>query len=291
VARAHVNGIELEYESFGDSAAAPLLLVMGLGSQMIEWDDGLCAMLADRGFRVTRFDNRDVGLSTKLDTLGTPDLTSIVAGKAAPPYSLDDMAGDTVGVLDTLGAGAAHVVGASMGGMIAQLVAIHHPARVLSLTSIMSTVGGPRVVRAEPAVGAVLTAPPGRTREERVERAVSTRRLIFGNGMPFDEERARRKAERAVDRCFHPAGALRQVAAIVAAPDRTGALGKLTMPTLIIHGENDPLVPPANGLQTKAAMPGARLIMVPGMGHALPEHVWDELVDAIALVATETAAA
>lgn len=285
MARAHVNGIDLEYESFGDSGAAPLLLVMGLSSQMIEWDDGLCAMLADRGFRVTRFDNRDVGLSTKLDALGTPDLISIIAGEAAPPYSLGDMAGDAVGILDALGAGAAHVVGASMGGMIAQLVAIHHPGRVLSLTSIMSTVGGAHVVRADPAVGAVLTAPPGRTREERVEQAVSTRRLIFGNGMPFDEDRARRKAERAVDRCFHPAGALRQVAAIAAAPDRTAALGKLSMPALIIHGENDPLVPPANGLQTKAAIPGARLIIVPGMGHALPVEVWPLLVDAITTVA------
>jgi len=285
VARAHVNGIELEYESFGDPAASPLLLVMGLSSQMIEWDDDLCALIADHGFWVSRFDNRDVGLSTKLDARGTPNLAAILAGTAEPPYSLDDMAADTVGVLDTLGVRAAHVVGASMGGMIAQLVAIHHPARVLSLTTMMSTVGGRNVVQAEPAVGAALVAPPGLTREERVAQSLSTRRLIYGTGMPFDEGRARRKAERAVDRCFHPEGGLRQIAALVAAPERTAALGKLTVPTLIIHGENDPLVPPANGRQTKAAMPDARLIMVPGMGHALPVQVWGLLADAITTVA------
>jgi pimeloyl-ACP methyl ester carboxylesterase len=289
VARAHVNGLELEYESFGDPVATPLLLVMGLSYQMIEWDDDLCALIADRGFRVTRFDNRDVGISTKLEVLGTPDLMAMLAGKAGPPYSLDDMADDSVGVLDALGVGAAHVVGVSMGGMIAQLIAIHHPKRVLSLTSIMSTVGGPNVVPAEPAVGAALLAPPGRTREEQVEHSLANRRLIFGTGMPFDEARARRKAERAVDRCFYPDGGMRQLAAILAAPDRTAALGKLTIPTLVMHGENDPLVPPANGRQTAAALPDPRFIMIPNMGHALPEQVWPQIVDAIATVAAASA--
>ena len=289
MARAHVNSLQLEYESFGDPAATPLLLVMGLSYQMIEWDDDLCALIADRGFWVTRFDNRDVGLSTKLETLGTPDLKTMLAGTATPPYSLDDMADDAVGILETLGVGAAHVVGVSMGGMIAQLIAIHHQERVLSLTSIMSTVGGPNVVQAEPSVGAALLAPPGRTRKERVEQSLANRRLIFGTGMPFDEDRARRKAERAVDRCFYPDGVRGQIAAIFAAPDRTAALGELTTPTLVIHGENDPLVPPANGRQTEAALPGARLIMVPGMGHALPEQVWPQLVDAIKAVAAGSA--
>jgi pimeloyl-ACP methyl ester carboxylesterase len=289
VARAHVNSLQLEYESFGDPEATPLLLVMGLSYQMIEWDDDLCALIADRGFWVTRFDNRDVGLSTKLETLGTPDLKTMLAGTATPPYSLDDMADDAVGILETLGVGAAHVVGVSMGGMIAQLIAIHHQERVLSLTSIMSTVGGPNVVQAEPSVGAALLAPPGRTRKERVEQSLANRRLIFGTGMPFDEDRARRKAERAVDRCFYPDGVRRQIAAIFAAPDRTAALAELTTPTLVIHGENDPLVPPANGRQTEAALPGARLIMVPGMGHALPEQVWPQLVDAINAVAAGSA--
>lgn len=287
--RAHINGLELEYESFGDASSPALLLVMGLSYQMIEWDDALCTLIADHGFRVTRFDNRDVGLSTKLDGLGAPDLVAIMAGAAAPPYSLDDMAADAVGLLDVLGVGAAHVVGVSMGGMIAQLIAINHPERVLSLTSIMSTVGGPGVVQPEPGVMARLLAPPGQTRKERVEHSLVNRRLIHGTGMPFDEDRARRKAERAVDRCFHPDGGMRQIAAILAAPDRTAPLGRLTIPTLVIHGENDPLVPPENGRQTAAALTSARLIMIPAMGHGLPDQVWPQVVDAIAAVASASA--
>ena len=284
--RAHVNGLEIEYESFGDPGATPLLLVMGLSYQMIEWDDALCEMIAGRGFRVTRFDNRDSGLSTKLEKLGPPNLVGVFTRTAGPPYTLDDMAGDAVGVLDAIGVNRAHIVGASMGGMIAQLIAINFPDRVLSLTSIMSTVGGPNVVQAEPAVGALLLVPPGETREERVEQSLNSRRIIFGTGMPFDEERARWKAERAVDRSFSPAGSQRQLAAIMAAPDRTAALGRLTIPTLVIHGDNDPLVPPENGRQTAAALPDARLIMIPGMGHALPDQVWPQVVDAIVTVAS-----
>jgi pimeloyl-ACP methyl ester carboxylesterase len=286
VPRARVNGLEIEYESFGDPSATPLLLVMGLSYQMIEWDDELCALIARRGFWVTRFDNRDSGLSSKLDHLGPPDLMGLLAHTAAPPYTLDDMAGDAVGVLDAMGAGAAHVVGVSMGGMIAQLIAINYPERVLSLTSIMATVGGPNVVQAEPAVAAILLAPPGTTREERVEHSLSNRRVIFGTGMPFDAQRARQKAERAVDRSFSPDGSLRQLAAILAAPDRRPALGRLTIPTLVIHGENDPLVPPDNGRQTAAALPASLLIMIPAMGHALPAQVWSLVVDAIATVAS-----
>jgi pimeloyl-ACP methyl ester carboxylesterase len=283
------NGLELEYESFGDPARPPLLLVMGLSYQMIEWDDALCALIADRGFWVTRFDNRDIGLSSKLDELGPPNLLAVMSRTAAPPYTLEDMAADSVALLDALGIEAAHVVGVSMGGMIAQLIAIGHPERVLSLTSIMSTVGGPNVVQPRPALSAALVAPPGRTRKERVEHSLENRRLIFGTVMPFDEDRARVKAERAVDRCFSPDGAARQLAAVIAAPDRTAALGLLTMPTLVIHGDEDPLVPPGNGRQTAAALPGTRLIMIPGMGHALPEQVWPQVVDAISDVASRSA--
>lgn len=287
--RAHVNGLDLEYERFGDPTNPPLLLVNGLSYQMIEWDDELCALIADRRFWVTRFDNRDVGLSTKLDVLGAPDLMATLAGAAPPPYTLDDMAGDAVGVLDALGVGSAHVVGVSMGGMIAQLIAINHPERVRTLTSIMSTVGGPNVVQPKPAVSAVLLAPPGQTREERVEQSRAARRLVSGTGMPFDEDRARRKAERAVDRCFYPDGGMRQLAAILAAPDRTAALARLTIPTLVIHGEEDPLVPPENGRQTASALAGAQLIMIPGMGHRLPDQVWPQVVDAISAVASRAA--
>jgi pimeloyl-ACP methyl ester carboxylesterase len=279
--RAQVNGLELEYESFGEPASTPLLLVMGLSYQMIEWDDAVCQLIADRGFWVTRFDNRDVGLSSKLDHLGIPDLLGAMMGTAPALYTLDDMADDAVGLLDVLGVSAAHVVGVSMGGMIAQLIAINHPKRVLSLTSIMSTVGGPSVVQAEPEVIAALMQPPGPTRKERVEHSLRVRRLINGAGLPFDEDRARRKAERAVDRCFHPDGGLRQIVAILAAPDRAPALSLLTIPTLVIHGEQDPLVPPDNGRQTVAALPNARLIMLPDMGHNLPDRVWPDVVDAL----------
>ena len=289
VPRAQVNGLELEYDSFGDPASTPLLLVMGLSYQMIEWDDAVCQMIADRGFWVTRFDNRDVGLSTKLDQLGIPDLLGAMAGTAVPPYTLDDMAVDAVGLLDVLGISAAHIVGVSMGGMIGQLIAINHPERVLSLTSIMSTVGGPSVVQAQPDVIAALLVPPGPTREERVEHSLAVRRLINGAGVAFDEDRARRKAERAVDRCFHPDGGLRQIVAILAAPDRAPALSRLTIPTLVIHGEEDPLVPPDNGRQTAAALPSARLIMIPDMGHNLPERVWPDVVDAIVTLAGSAA--
>jgi pimeloyl-ACP methyl ester carboxylesterase len=288
--RATVNGLELEYESFGDPAGTPLLLVMGLSYQMIEWDDDVCRMIADRGFWVTRFDNRDVGLSSKLDHLGAPDLMTLVMGTAEPVYTLDDMAGDAVGILDALGVSAAHIVGVSMGGMIAQLIAINHPERVLSLTSIMSTVGGPNVVPPAPEVSAALVTPPGPTRDARVEHSLATRRLINGAGLPFDEEGARRKAERAVDRCFHPDGGLRQLVAILTAPDRAPGLGRLTIPTLVIHGEMDPLVPPDNGRQTAAALRDTRLMMIPDIGHNLPERVWPEVVDAIAAVAGKAAA-
>ncbi|HEX4755439.1 MAG TPA: alpha/beta hydrolase [Candidatus Dormibacteraeota bacterium] len=287
--RASVNGVELEYDSFGEPASTPLLLLMGLSYQMIEWDDAVCQTIADRGFWVTRFDNRDVGLSSKLDQLGIPDLLGAMAGTAAPPYTLDDMAGDAVGLLDVLGISAAHVVGVSMGGMIAQLIAINHPERVLSLTSMMSTVGGPNVVQAQPDVIAALLVPPGPTHQERVEHSLAVRRLINGAGVPFDEERARRKAERAVDRSFHPDGGLRQIVAILAAPDRAPALSRLTIPTLVVHGEEDPLVPPDNGRQTAAALPNARLIMIADMGHYLPERVWPDVVDAIVALAGSAA--
>jgi pimeloyl-ACP methyl ester carboxylesterase len=283
------NGLELEYDSFGDAADPPLLLVMGLSYQMIEWEDALCMQIAGRGFSVTRFDNRDVGLSTKLDHLGQANLMGVVTGTAQPPYSLDEMAADAVALLDTLGIRAAHVVGASMGGMIAQLIAINFPDRVLSLTSIMSTVGGPNVVQPEPVVSAALLAPPGQTRDEQVEHSLANRRLIHATGMPFDEARARDKAERAVDRCFYPDGGMRQFAAILAAPDRTAALQSLAIPTLVIHGDQDPLVPPENGRQTAAALPNARLIMIPGMGHALPMRVWPQVVDALVEVTSASA--
>ena len=283
--RATVGRVELEYDTVGDPSATPLLLVMGLSYQMIEWDDALCELVAGRGFWVIRYDNRDCGLSTKLDELGAPDLLGLLGGASTAPYSLDDMADDAVGLLDALGVERAHIVGASMGGMIAQLVAINHPDRVLSLTSIMSTVGGPNVVQAEGDVLAALLEPPGETRDERVARSLAMRRLINGAGVPFDEETALRKAERAVDRNYTPEGAARQLAAILVAPDRAPALSRLRMPTLVIHGEQDPLVPADNGRQTAAALPDPEAMFIEGMGHSLPQRLWPEVVDAVVRVA------
>ncbi len=289
--RAPANGVELEYDTFGDPSAVPLLLVMGLAYQMIEWDERVCRQLADRGFWVIRFDNRDVGLSTKLDHLGLPDLLAALSGNPIPLYTLDDMADDAVGLLDALKVSAAHVVGASMGGMIAQLIAIRHPERVLSLTSIMSTVGGPAVVQASSEVRLALLTSPGTTREERIEHSVALRRLINGSGVPFEEDEARRRATSAHDRSFHPDGALRQVIAIAAAPDRAPALRRLRIPSLVIHGEDDPLVPVDNGRQTAAALPNARLMIIPAMGHNLPQRVWPEVLEAIVDITSQAARA
>jgi pimeloyl-ACP methyl ester carboxylesterase len=288
--RATVGQIELEYDSFGDPTSTPLLLVMGLSYQMIEWDERLCRQLAGRGFWVTRFDNRDVGLSTKLDDLGAPDLLGLLGGTASAPYSLDDMAADAVGLLDALGVERAHIVGVSMGGMIAQLIAINHPQRVLSLTSIMSTTGGPDVVQADPEITAALLRPPGTTREERIETSLEMRQLINGKGLPFDEAENRRRAAAAVDRCYHPDGFARQLAAILVAPDRSPALSQLTIPALVIHGEDDPLVPPENGRRTAKALADARLMMIPAMGHNVPEREWPAVIDAIVEVTGRAAA-
>ena len=288
--RATVGPIELEYDTIGDPGAPPLLLVMGLSYQLVEWEVEFCRRLAGQGFWVIRFDNRDCGLSTSLDDLGVPDPFAVLAGTVAAPYSLDDMADDAVGLLDVLGVDRAHVVGASMGGMIAQLIAIRRPERVLSLTSIMSTVGGPAVVQPEAEVVAAMVVPPGATREERVEQSLAMRRLINGAGVPFDAEATRRKAERAVDRGFNPEGAARQFAAILVAPDRAPELARLTVPTLVIHGERDPLVPVDNGRQTAAALPDPEVLVIADMGHNLPERHWPQVVEAITRVASRAVA-
>jgi pimeloyl-ACP methyl ester carboxylesterase len=273
--------MELEYDTFGDPAAVPLLLVMGWATQMIAWDEEFCETLAGRGFHVIRFDNRDIGLSTKLDHLGLPDLGDLVARERQPPYTLADMAADAAGLLDALGVRAAHVVGISMGGYIAQLLAIRHTDRVLSLTSIMSGLGGVDDVPASPEVTAALLSPPPEDREGLIEYGVMTSRLI-GSPDYFDEARARIVRTRAVDRSVHAAGVLRQLGAIIAAPSRRESLGRLRIPALVIHGDADPLVPIENGRRTAAAIPGSRLVVLPGMGHELPPQLWPQIIDAIA---------
>jgi pimeloyl-ACP methyl ester carboxylesterase len=279
--RANANGIELEYEVFGDEAAPPLLLVMGLGAQMIAWDDAFCTQLAARGHRVIRFDNRDVGLSTK--TGGPlPDIMACLAGDASSAtYTLHDMADDAVGLLDVLGIPAAHVVGASMGGMIAQTIAIRHPERVLTLCSIMSTTGASDVGAPTPEAMQELLRPVSTTKEEYLEASVRSSKVIGSTGFPFDEERTRQRAELHFDRCYHPMGVARQLAAILASGDRTDALGKVAVPTVVIHGDADPLVTPTGGEATAKAVPNAEHVVVEGMGHDLPEGAWPQVIDAI----------
>ena len=276
------NGIQIEYETLGDPKAQPMLLIMGLGAQLITWDDGFCRALVDRGFYVVRYDNRDAGLSDKMDAAGPADVMGAYAGNAKPAYTLDDLADDAVGVLDALGIPAAHIVGASMGGFIAQLVAINHPDRTLSLTSIMSGPGGEDEVAPTPEASVVLVRDPGSTREEVVASGLEARRILGGIDNPFDVENERKKIIRAYDRSNYRQGFGRQFVAILAAKSRVPALRKLTVPTLVVHGIDDPLVPLENGRRTAAAVPGARLIELEGTGHNVPERHWNLVADSIA---------
>jgi pimeloyl-ACP methyl ester carboxylesterase len=281
------NGIQLEYETFGDRGAPPLLLVMGLGGQMLLWDDEFCDALAERGHFVVRFDNRDVGLSTKLDTAGVPNVLELMQriasgqpGTAA--YTLDDMADDAAALLSALELPSAHVCGASMGGMIAQTLAYRHPSRVRSLVSIMSSTGNPALPPAKPEAMAVLIAPPPTTREAAIEQGVSTWRVIGSPGFPFDEARIRARTALLYDRSHHPAGVARQLAAILCHGNRAPRLAAVKAPTLVIHGAADPLVPLAGGQDTAAAISGSELLVIEGMGHDLPPELWPRIVAAIA---------
>jgi pimeloyl-ACP methyl ester carboxylesterase len=286
----HANGIEIEYETFGDPEAAPLLLVMGLGAQMLSWDEDFCARLGARGFYVIRYDNRDSGLSTKMESAGEADILGAFGGNPNPAYSLDDLADDAVGLLDGLGIRTAHIVGASMGGFIAQLVAINHPDRVLSLTSIMSGPGGRDAVPPEPEGAVILVKVPPPTREEQIEHGLWIRKVLHGPGDTFDEAAETRRVERAHDRSYYPAGTGRQLVAILASYSRVEKLGHVKVPTLVIHGTGDVLVPVENGRRVAAAVPGARLIEFEGMGHNLPERVWPQVFDAIEELARESSA-
>jgi pimeloyl-ACP methyl ester carboxylesterase len=275
----------LEYETFGDSNAQPLLLIMGLGAQMITWDDAFCAQLADRGFHVIRYDNRDVGLSTWMEDAGDPDMTSAFSGNPNAAYELDDMADDAAGLLESLDISAAHIVGASMGGFIAQLVAINHPERVLSLTSIMSGPGGTDMVAPKPEGAAILMVSPAESRDEQIEQAMSFRRVLLGSADPFDEKHEHGRATRALERAYYPPGIGRQLLAILAARSRLERLKEVRVPTLVVHGVDDVLVPVENGRLVAGAVPGARLIELDGMGHDLPKRVWPQVMDAIVEVA------
>jgi pimeloyl-ACP methyl ester carboxylesterase len=282
IQRAQVGDIEIAYETFGDAGDPPVLLVMGLATQMVGWPDEFCAGLAGRGHFVVRFDNRDIGLSTHLHAAGAPDLLTVLGGDASSvAYGLADLADDTVGLLDALGLEDAHLVGASMGGMIAQLVALRHPARVRSLTSIMSTTGDPSVGAPSEAAMALLLTPAAADREGAVQRVVDTYRVIGSPGFEFDEAAVRDRAGLSFDRAHDPAGVARQLAAILTTPDRTHDLKAVSVPTLVLHGDQDALVDVSGGRATAAAIPGAELLVVEGMGHDLPREVWPQLTDRI----------
>ena len=285
--KAKANGIEIEYESFGKEGDPVILLVMGLGAQLTLWPDALCEKLAAKGFRVIRYDNRDVGLSTKLDAAGVPEMADIFSGAAKPAYTLDDMAADGAALLDALGIRQAHIVGASMGGMIAQLIAANHPEKTLSLTSIMSTTGNPAVPPATPEAMAALTTrlPADAGMDAMIDNSVKTLTIIGSPAHSYDTPDERAKLKRAIERSLYPAGFARQMAAIVANGDRREKLKGVAAPTSVIHGEVDPLVHLEGGKDTAASIKGAELIVIPGMGHDLPPFVLDQVTAAIAKTA------
>ncbi len=294
--KAKANGIELHYEEHGDPSHPPMLLIMGFGAQLTLWPDELVEALASHGYRVIRYDNRDAGLSQKFDGVKAPGivrmtLMSKIGLTPKVPYTLADMADDGAGLLDALGIDKAHIVGASMGGMIAQHFASRHAQRCLSLTSIFSTTGNPKLPPARPeAMKALVTRPQSTDEKVLVDHGIHVARTIGSPGYPSDEERLRERTTASVRRSFYPEGPTRHLSAIVADGDRRPMLESITVPTLVLHGEDDPLVPCEGGRDTAACIPGARLKTIPGWGHDLPLELVDELADAIASHAGSAAA-
>ncbi|MHB8245675.1 MAG: alpha/beta fold hydrolase [Acidimicrobiales bacterium] len=279
---ASADGIELYYETFGDPSSPPLLLVSGLGMQLVGWSEEWFQLFVDRGYFVIAYDNRDVGLSTHLVSAGTPDLLALLGGDDfAISYLLGDMAQDAVAVLDAVAVTACHVVGISMGGMVAQQLAIDHPERVISLASIMSTTGAPGVGQPTDVAASSLLVPAPRTREEAMGQAVEMWKIIGSPDFPIDEAREAALAGMAWDRSHDPTGVARQLAAILSSPDRTAALASVKVPTVVIHGDSDPLVQLSGGQATASAIPGARLVVIEGMGHHAPVELWPRIVDEI----------
>lgn len=290
--RAPTNHIELHYETFGAPESPPILLIMGLGSQLVRWNPELCETLVDRGFRVIRFDNRDIGLSTRCDALPLPDLRAIMTGgsHSALPYTLDTMAADTVGLLEALQISRAHIVGASMGGAIAQIIAARYPQRTLSLTSIMSSSGNPLLPPPTPAAAAALMAPlpMARDRASLVADAITRHRAVGSPGYPIPIDRLQALYGQEYDRGFYPPGVVRQLAALLAHGDRRPLLKDIHCPTTVLHGRDDPLIPFACGEDVARHIRHARLWPVDGMGHDFPVALTTVFVDAICAAATST---
>ena len=281
------NGIDIAYDEFGDRGAPAILLIMGLGVQLTGWRETFCRRLADGGFRVVRFDNRDVGLSSHFDQAGIPDMAAnfqkAVRGEPVDAaYTLAEMGDDAVGLLDALGIAKAHIVGVSMGGMIAQLVAAQHADRVLSLISIMSSSGRPGLPPGKPEAMMALMAPAaGTDRDSVATQTMKARRIIGSPGYPEDETLLRGMAEAAFDRSYHPQGMARQFMAILDNGSRVALLEQISTPSLVIHGIDDPLVPVEAGKDTAATIPGCELILIPGMGHGLESGLEPIVADAI----------
>lgn len=290
MAKIAANGIEIEYDEFGAKDAPAVLMIMGLGAQLVRWPMALVDALVERGYRVIRYDNRDVGLSTKCDSAGTPNfalmaVSHILRRPIRAPYTLTDMAADAAGLLDALGIERAHVVGASMGGMIAQLFAAHWPERTLSLTSIMSTTGNPALRGASlQAMGILLRRPRGNDLEAIVAHGVKAAKVV-GGSFPEDDLLMAERYRDEIVRNHHPSGFVRQMAAILADGDRRTRLQAITAPAVVVHGADDPLVPAEGGRDTAAAIPGARLVEIPGMGHTLPPEVIPTVIAAFESVA------
>ncbi len=275
--------IKMVFQRFGDSALPPVFLIMGGGAQMINWPEGFCMELASRGLQPIRFDNRDAGLSTHFSDAPVPDFLAVQSGDySTVSYTLSDMAADIVGLMDALGFDSVHLVGASMGGMIAQTVAIEYPERVRSLTSMMSTTGDPSVGQPDYSVLSGLGAPPGEDRQGYIDWQVRSLKAIGSPKYPLDEVYAAENAGRAWDRDHDPLGMLRQAVAVLKSGDRTEKLRSLHVPTLVIHGESDKMVDVIGGRATAAAIPNVELVTFEGMGHGLPSELWSEFANRIA---------
>jgi len=286
--RIHANGIDIAYDTSGDPSGRPLVLIMGLATQLLGWPDRFCRMLADRGHWVIRFDNRDCGLSSKLEELGVPDLSQMTKNLAegrmvTPPYTLSDMARDTVALMDGLGIEKAHICGLSMGGMIGQILALEHPSRMLSLVSMESTTGEPDLPGATAEANETMMSLPPVSRDAYLDYTVEVYRAFSGGSDKMDGNVQRRISARCYDRMFYPMGFARQMAAIYATPGRRKALQSVTVPSLVIHGDSDALMPPEHGRDTADAIPFARLFIVKGLGHGMAyPTLWEEMVHAIA---------
>jgi len=283
--KANVNNIEIEYDTIGDQNSKPLLLIAGLGSQMLAWSDEICETLSNRGFFVIRFDNRDVGLSTKFKDAGMPNFLEINAAYASGempevPYTLDDMASDAIGILDALNIDKAHVCGASMGGMIAQVLAYRHPSRILSLTTIISTTGNPDLPQAKPEIMAQFFAPVPSERKAYIEEMVKRDSLIHGT-FAFDADQGRDYRTKEFDRCYYPEGIARQLAAMAIPGNIKPKISAIQAPTLVIQGKEDPFNSVEAGKEIATTIPGAELLILDGMGHSFPRELMPHIIDAL----------